>query len=45
MIMMSILWALIICLFIISPELPSNHRIGSGINLLCQNLNNHRHTR
>ena len=29
MITMSILWALIICLFIMNSESPNNHRIGS----------------
>ena len=45
MITMSILWALIICLFIMNPESPNNHRIGSAIKILCRNFNNHRHIR
>ena len=45
MITMSILWALIICLFIMNSESPNNHRIGSAIKMLCRNFNNHRHTR
>jgi hypothetical protein len=45
MITMSILWALIICLFIMNPESPNNHRIGSLVKMLCRNFNNHRHTK
>jgi hypothetical protein len=45
MIPMSILWALIICLFIMNPESPNNHRIGSATKMLRRNFNNQRHTR
>jgi hypothetical protein len=34
MITISILWALIICLFIMNPESLNNHRIGSATNSL-----------
>jgi hypothetical protein len=45
MITISILWALIICLSIMNPESPNNHRIGSAVKMLYRNFNNHRHTR
>ena len=45
MIPMSILWALIICLFIMNPESPNTHRIGSLVKMVCRNFSNHRHTK
>ena len=45
MITMSIVWALIICLFIMNPESPSNHRTGSLVKMIGRNFNNHRHTK
>jgi len=45
MITMSILWALIIRLFIMNPESPNNPGIGSVVKMVCRNFNNHWHTK
>ena len=45
MITMSIVWALIICLFIMNPDSPSDHRTCSLVKMICQNFNHHRHAK